>query len=78
MSEFLIDGHIREYVDVRELDVSVRDYIHRILNKIRECEKYSIDYDAYLDKNDFQIILGVLDCCLDNKDSKYILRRDYE
>ena len=48
--------------------------IHRILNRIRECEKYNINYDAYLNKSDFYMALDVLDCCLMNKDKKYIER----
>ena len=50
-SEFLVKGHIREYKDIRELEISTRDWIHRILNKIRECEKYGIDYEHYIDIN---------------------------
>ena len=50
--------------------------IHRILNKIRECEKYNIDYDAYLNRVDFLIANDILDCCLDHKDSRNIARRE--
>ena len=49
--------------------------IHRILNRIRECEQYNIDYDVYLNRSDFKEALDILDCCLKNKDSKYIARR---
>lgn len=62
--------------DERVFDPDSHTLIHRILNKMRECEKYNIDYDAYVDKDDLYRIIEILDCCLDNKDSKYILRSD--
>ena len=64
--------------DVREFEIDSHTLIHRILKKIRLCEVYGIDYDEYLPKNDLRIVDEVLDCCLRNKDSKHILRKDYE
>ena len=78
MTKFLVDGHIREYKDIRELEISSRDWVHRILNRIRECEKYDIDYDSYLPQDNFREIVDILDCCLDNKDSKFIDRKKHE
>ena len=64
---------MKKYDDT-ELKPNVRDLIHIIKKKIRECEKYNIDYESYLDYDDFRYIIGVLDCCLEHKDSKYIER----
>ena len=64
----------RVWCDVRELDENSHTLIHRILKKIRECEVYGIDYDSYINKSDLLMTLKILDCCLDNKDSKYIER----
>ena len=66
---------MKEYDDT-ELKPNVRSLIHIIKMKIRECEKYDIDYESYLDYDDFRYIIGVLDCCLEHKDSKHIMRRD--
>lgn len=65
---------MKEY-DERELREDSHTLIHRILKKIRECERYNIDYDVYLNRVDFLIALDVLDCCLKNKDSKNIARK---
>ena len=62
--------------DVRELREDSHTLIHRILKKIRECEKYNIDYDVYLNRVDFLIANDILDCCLKNKDSRNIARRE--
>lgn len=70
--EFLVKGHIREYKDIRELEISTRDWIHRILNKIRECEKYGIDYEHYIPDGEFVTVLDILTCCIDNKDNPNI------
>ena len=79
-SKFLVEGHIREYYDIRELHevLSSHEIIHRILKKIRECEKYGLDYDAYIPKHELTVVLEILECCLDNKDSPNIKRREYE
>ena len=61
--------------DDRKLRESSHTLIHRILNKIRECEKYNIDYDVYLNRGDFRIADEILDCCLKNKDNPKIERR---
>ena len=66
---------LKKYDD-RELKTNARNLIHTIKKKIRECEKYGIDYDSYLEMDDFRYIIGVLDCCLEHKDSKYIMRKD--
>lgn len=61
--------------DVRELREDSHTLIHRILKKIRECERYNIDYDVYLNRSDFIDAIDILDCCLKNKDSKNIARK---
>lgn len=63
-------------VDDRELDVSVPILLHRIRDRIRECEKYNIDYESYVYKKDLYDVIDVLDCCINHKDSKYIERTD--
>ena len=63
-------------LDERELREDSHTLIHRILKKIRECERYNIDYDVYLNRSDFVDAVDILDCCLKNKDSKYIARRE--
>ena len=77
MSEFLTNGHIREYYDIRELPVSSHELLLRILKRIRECEKHNIDYDSYIPSDDLRIIIGILDCCLDNKDNPNIKKKNY-
>ena len=72
MSEFLVNGHIREYVDSRELDEPLRGTLRRIMYHIRKCEKYNVDYDVYVDKSQLYAILDVLDCCISNKDNPKI------
>ena len=67
-----------EFEDAREFEIDSHTLIHRILKKMRLCEKYGIDYDSYIDKRNLRKVIGALDCCLNNKDSKYILRKDYE
>ena len=64
--------------DVREFEMDSHSLTHLILKKMRLCEKYGIDYDKYVDKSDLRTVIDILDCCLRNKDSKYILRKDYE
>ena len=63
-------------VDDEELRPSCHTLVHRILKKMRECEVENIDYDVYLDKSDLIEIIEVLDCCLKNKNGKYIARRE--
>ena len=67
----------REFVDARVLEVSTRTLLHRIRDRIRECEKYNIDYEDYIDKGYLSDVLQILDCCLEHKDSKYISRREW-
>ena len=62
--------------DRRVLREDSHTLLHKILKKIRECERYNIDYDVYLNRGDFLIALEVLDCCLKNKDNKHIARRE--
>ena len=76
MTEFLVNGHIREYYDNRELDEPLYRTLWRIRILMRECEKYNIDYDAYVDKSQLYIILDQLDCCIDNKDNKNIKKKE--
>ena len=64
----------RAYVDIREV-TSTWTLINLIKVRLRLCEKYGIDYESYIDKDDLQRVVEVLDCCLDHKDSKYILRK---
>ncbi len=66
---------LKKYDD-RKSKPNAWNFIRTIKKKIRECEKYHIDYDSYLDHDDFRYIIEVLDCCLDDKDSKYIIRTD--
>ena len=61
--------------DVREFETSSHELVHIILKKIRECEIENIDVDEYIPKNDLRIVIDVLDCCLRNKNSRYIARR---
>lgn len=61
--------------DVREFEISSHELVHIILKKIRECEIENIDVDEYIPKNDLRIVIDVLDCCLRNKNSRYIARR---
>lgn len=60
--------------DTRVFEEDTHSLIHQILKKIRECEKYNINIDPYMNKDDLRISLEILDCCLKNKDSKYIER----
>ena len=62
--------------DRRVLREDSHTLIHRILKKIRECERYNIDYDEYIDKNNLYNVLAMLDCCLEHKDSRNIARRE--
>lgn len=78
MIEFLVDGHIREYYDTRELETSTWDWIRIIKKEIGECEKLGLDYDSYIDKECLRSVVLELECVLDHKDSKHIKRRDYE
>jgi len=68
------------FEDVREYKPDCHTLVHRILKKMRECEVENIDYDVYLSRSRGELIecIKILECCLDNKDSKYIARRDYE
>ena len=70
--EFLSNGHIREYYDVRELEEPVRTTLNRIKHRIRQCEKEHIDYEVYVDKDCLKIVLEQLDCCIRNKDNPNI------
>ena len=67
---------LKDFVDKREPNHHSLTYLHIIKKKIRECEKYKIDYDAYIDNRELIRIIDVLDCCLHHKDSKYIERTD--
>ena len=64
----------RVWCDTHELEESSHTLVHRILKLIRECEVYGIDYDSYIDKLWLQEVIEILDCCIKNKDSKYIER----
>ena len=66
-----------EQYDERELKPSTWDLIREIKAKIRECEKYRIDYESYVDNDYLYWVIDTLDCCIKNKDSKNIIRRDY-
>ena len=66
------------FEDVREYKPDCHTLVHRILKKMRECEKYSIDYDTYINRMDLVIVNEVLDCCLKHKNNPKIVRRDYE
>ena len=61
--------------DTRVLEQSCHELTHIILKKIRECEVENIDVDEYIPKGDLREVISILDCCLNNKDSKYIARR---
>ena len=68
-------------MDMKEYDDGVRPddcftLVRRIRKMMLECERYNIDYDVYLNRSDFKEALEILDCCLKNKDSKYIARRE--
>ena len=63
-------------VDDRTFESSVQYLLHKIRDRIRECEKYNIDYEAYVDKRYLESVVDVLDCCIRHKDSKYIERTD--
>lgn len=71
-NEFLIDGHIREYWDIRELETSTRDWLNRIKTLIRECEKEHLDYEEWVDKECLRTVFMQLDCVLDHKDNPKI------
>ena len=66
------------FEDAREFKSDCRTLTHRILKKMRECEKYNIDYDTYLNRIDLEIANEVLDCCLKHKNNPKISRRTYE
>ena len=66
---------------MKEYDDGVRPedcftLVRRIRKRMLECELYNIDYDEYIDKNDFYNVLRMLDCCLGHKDSRNIARRE--
>lgn len=67
-----------EFKDEREFEMDSHTLTHCILRKMRLCEVYGIDYNEYIPKNDLREVIEILDCCLKHKDSKHILRRDYE
>ena len=48
----------------------------RIRNRMLECERYNIDYDEYIDKNNLYNVLRMLDCCLGHKDSRNIAKKE--
>lgn len=64
-----------EFKDTRVLEPSSHYLVHKIMKRMRECEKYNIDYDEYLYKRDFEDAIEILDCCLRNKDNPKIKRR---
>ena len=66
------------FEDTREYKPDCHTLVHRILKKMRECEKYNIDYDNYINRMDLVIVNEVLDCCLNHKDNPKITRRTYE
>ena len=63
-------------VDDRDFRPTVQTLMDRIKYLIRECEKYNIDYDSYVDPKDLEWVIEVLECCISHKDSKYIIRRE--
>lgn len=63
-----------EFVDARVFKTPTMDYIRKIKNLIRECEKYDVDYDTYIDRNELKIMIEQLECCIRHKDSRYIAR----
>lgn len=63
-------------IDDREFESSVQYLLHKIRYRIRECEKYNIDYESYVDKRDLENVISMLDCCISHKDSKHIIRRE--
>ena len=66
------------FEDAREHRDDAHTLVHRILKLMRECEVENIDYDEYLRRMYLTETISILECCLRNKDSKYIARRDYE
>lgn len=65
-----------EFVDDRKINPSFWDHIRKIKQLARECEKHNIDIDVYVDSIEFDGIIGILDCCLKNKDNRNIARRN--
>ena len=63
-----------EFIDDRVFKTPTMDYIRRIKNLIRECQKYDIDYDEYIDRDELREMILILGCCLDNKNSSTIAR----
>ena len=61
--------------DDRILDNTVDYLVRKIRHMIRECEKYNIDYDAYVDKDELYWVIDTLDCCIKNKDNPKIMRK---
>lgn len=67
----------KEFVDDRTFESSTIYLLHRIRDRIRECEKYNINYEDYIDRKELEYIIDQLNCCLNHKDSKYISRREW-
>ena len=63
-----------EFVDARVFKTPTMDYIRKIKNLIRECEKYDIDYDVFINRGELKEMISILECCLKHKDSKHIAR----
>ena len=68
-------------MDMKEYNDGVRPddcftLVRRIRKMMLECERYNIDYDEYINKNNLYNVLDMLDCCLWHKDSRNIVRRE--
>ena len=50
------------------IEDKTRVLVHRILNKLRECDDLDLDYEDYIDKDCLFIVSEQLDCCLRYKD----------
>ena len=68
-TEFLTNGHIREYYDIRELEIDTRDWLNRIKSLVRDCEKEHLDYDEWIDKECLRTVFMQLECVLEHKDN---------
>ena len=63
-----------EKTDNRRRYQTTQDHLHQIRVLIRECTKYHIDYDTYVDTDALKLVIKQLECCLEHKDSRYIER----
>ena len=62
--------------DTHKLYLTTPCLIRRIRERIRECEKYNIDYEEYVEKDNLMEVLNTLDCCISFKDSRKIKRKE--